>query len=167
MAAVCWVILITHRDSLALVPMAAVMMGAMMLPSAVPLVTDQAERPAGMVLVAAIYLAVWTVAGVALLLLGSVLPMATLPMALLAVAVAATYSLTPLQRGCRDRCLALCRGSKAPTRLALAYGLNCVGCSGGVMAALFVIGPMNPLWMLLATGVVALCKMPVRRVAIP
>ena len=167
MAAVCWVILITRLDSLAMVPTAAVMMGAMMLPSAVPLVGGQAERPAGMLLVAAIYLAMWTVAGVALLLLGSVLPTAILPVGLLAVAVAATYSLTPLQRGCRERCRALCRGSTSPMRLAVAYGFNCVGCSAGVMAALFVIGPMNPLWMLLATGVVALCKMPVRRVAIP
>lgn len=155
-------------ESLPLVPLAAVMTGAMMLPSAVALVAGQAERPLrAVMLVAAIYLAMWTVAGTGLLLVASVLPVATLPVTVAAVGVAAAYSLTPLQRWCRVRCLALCRESTTPMRLGLAYGLNCVGCSAGVMVALCVIGPMNPVWMLLATGVVALNKMPPRLVAIP
>ena len=154
MAATCWVVVLTQMSALALPAMAPVMMAAMMLPSTVPLVAARSSRPSVVVQALAVYLLFWSVAGIAAYQVATSLPAAGVPVAVIAVAAAALYGLTPLQRGCRDRCRALCFEPKPGARLGAEYALNCAGCNAGVMAALMVIGPMNPLWMLGATLIV-------------
>ena len=165
-AASCWAVVISQMSSMALIEMAPVMMAAMMLPSASPLVAGQAGRPADALWAIAVYLVIWAVIGIAAYAVAAMLPMASLPIAIAAVTAAVLYGLTPLQRACRARCAALCGAGKPGLRLGLEYAVNCVGCSAGVMFALLVVGPMNPLWMLLATAVVCFYKLPVSRLAL-
>jgi predicted metal-binding membrane protein len=136
------------------------MTAAMMLPSAVPAAGDVARlaRRNLTVLFVAGYLAVWTVYGLAaygLYRFLSSLDTSWLawdgrgPWVAGAVIVAAgIYELTPLKR----RSLRRCRSAGHPEsalRSGLAHGLDCVGCSGGLMAILFVLGVMSLLWMAL------------------
>jgi predicted metal-binding membrane protein len=136
------------------------MTAAMMLPSAVPAAGHVARlaRRSPTVLFAGGYLAVWTVYGLGaygLYRLLSSLDTGWLawgergPWAAGAVIVAAgIYELTPLKR----RSLRRCRRAAHPERplwSGLAHGLDCVGCSGGLMAVLFVLGAMSLFWMAL------------------
>jgi predicted metal-binding membrane protein len=136
------------------------MTAAMMLPSAVPAAGDVARlaRRNLTVLFVAGYLAVWTLYGLAaygLYRFLSSLDTSWLawdgrgPWVAGAVIVAAgIYELTPLKR----RSLRRCRSAGHPEsalRSGLAHGLDCVGCSGGLMAILFVLGVMSLLWMAL------------------
>jgi predicted metal-binding membrane protein len=64
------------------------------------------------------------------------------------IAAAGSYELTPLKR----RSLRRCRGARhpeSPLRSGLAHGVDCVTCSGGLMAVLFVLGVMSLFWMAL------------------
>ena len=136
------------------------MTAAMMLPSTLPAAGDVARlaRRNLTVLFVAGYLAVWTVYGLAaygLYRFLSSLDTSWLawdgrgPWVAGAVIVAAgIYELTPLKR----RSLRRCRSAGHPEsalRSGLAHGLDCVGCSGGLMAILFVLGVMSLLWMAL------------------
>lgn len=143
-------------------PMGAVMMVAMMLPSAAPLVVGQAGRPWAASAAIAIYVVAWSAIGVPALLFASMLPAAPIGLAVIVVLSAAAYGFTPLQRASRERCRALCAERLPALELGLNYCLGCIGCSAGVMVALLVVGPMNPLWMLLASVAVAAYKAPVR-----
>jgi predicted metal-binding membrane protein len=136
------------------------MTAAMMLPSAAP-AAEQIERLARRVptvLFAAGYLAIWTLYGlVAYGLFRLVTSFDTGwlawdergPYVAAAVIVSAgLYELTPLKR----RCLRRCRSARHPRnalRSGLAHGLDCVGCSGGLMAVPFVLGVMSLFWMAL------------------
>jgi predicted metal-binding membrane protein len=137
------------------------MTAAMMLPSAVPAAGHAARlaRRNSTVPFVAGYLAVWTVYGLAaygLYRFLSSLDTGWLawdergPWVAGAVIVAAgIYELTPVKR----RSLRRCRSARHPgsaLRSGLAHGLDCVGCSGGLMAVLFVLGVMSLLWMGLA-----------------
>jgi predicted metal-binding membrane protein len=133
------------------------MMAAMMLPSAAPAarhVARLARLPT--VLFTAGYLAVWTGYGLLAYLLFRLVSSLDLgwlawdrgaPYATGAVVVAAgIYELTPLKR----RSLRRCRSARHPGgafRSGLAHGLDCVGCSGALMAVLFVLGVMSLFWM--------------------
>jgi predicted metal-binding membrane protein len=134
------------------------MMAAMMLPSAAPAARHVARlaRRLPTVLFTAGYLAVWTGYGLlayVLFRLVSSLDLGWLgwdrggPYAVGAVVVAAgIYELTPLKR----RSLRRCRSARHPGsafRSGLAHGLDCVGCSGALMAVLFVLGVMSLFWM--------------------
>jgi predicted metal-binding membrane protein len=136
------------------------MTAAMMLPSAVPAaghVAGLARRNPAVLFVAG-YLAVWSVYGLAawgLYRLLSSLDTRWLawngsgPRVAGAVIVAAgLYELTPLKRRSLRRCRSA-RHPDSPLRSGLAHGLDCVGCSGGLMAVLFVLGMMSFLWMAL------------------
>lgn len=142
------------------------MMPAMMLPSAVPFLVGYARHSSGeghvvgMAILVTVYALLWTVLGAAAWLVFPMLPTPTVAIAGAVVAAAIAYGFTPLQRACRERCQAMSHERRSPIRLALEYGINCVGCSAGVMAALFAVGPMNPLWMLLAAGAVIAYKWP-------
>jgi predicted metal-binding membrane protein len=136
------------------------MTAAMMLPSAVPAAAQvaRAARRNLTILFGAGYLAVWTVYGLAaygLYRLLSSIDTGWLAWdvrgAWVAGAVivgAGLYELTPVKR----RSLRRCRGARhpeRPLRSGLAHGLDCVTCSGGLMAVLFVLGVMSLFWMAL------------------
>lgn len=134
------------------------MMAAMMLPSTAPAARHVARlaRRAPTLLFAAGYLAVWTGYG---LLAYSVFRLVTSldlgwlawsrggPYAAGAVVVAAgLYELTPSKRLSLRRCRSAPHGGTA-FRSGLAHGLDCVGCSGALMAVLLVLGAMSLFWM--------------------
>jgi predicted metal-binding membrane protein len=134
------------------------MMAAMMLPSTAPAARHVARlaRRLPTVLFTAGYLAVWTGYGLLAYVLFRFVSSLDLgglawdrggPYAVGAVVVAAgIYELTPLKR----RSLRRCRSARHPGsafRSGLAHGLDCVGCSGALMAVLFVLGVMSLFWM--------------------
>ena len=59
---------------------------------------------------------------------------------------AGLYELTPLKQLSLRRCRSA-QPSVTPLRTGLVHGLDCVGCSGGLMATLFVLGVMSIFWM--------------------
>ena len=134
------------------------MMAAMMLPSAAHAARHVARLTRRMptLLFAAGYLAVWTGYGVlayGLFRLVTSLDIGWLawdrggPYAAGAVILAAgLYELTPLKRLSLRRCRGASHGGNA-FRSGIAHGLDCVGCSGALMAVLFVLGAMSLVWM--------------------
>ena len=141
------------------------MMAAMMLPSAAPAAVRVARlaRRAPTVLFAAGYLFVWTGFGVAAYALYRLVtafdtgwlawdkggPYLTGGLVL----AAGIYELTPLKRHCLDRCRNPSPNGDA-LRSGLAYGRDCVGCSGGLMVVLFALGVMSLVWMVVVAGVI-------------
>ncbi len=154
------------------------MMAAMMLPSLAPALPAQVPAAAPFV---AGYLLVWTSAGAAAYAL--IEAVRAFETAFLAwdeggryvaggvIAAAALYELTPL----KDACLRRCRAQRAVVRpgrpladalqIGARHGSACIGCCWALMAALFALGAMSPVWMALVTGVVAAERLlPWRRV---
>jgi len=145
----------------------SVMMAAMMLPSAAPMVLLAARTPGGShartALFALGYLAVWTVfsAG-ATALQGGLQALRLLTdsglvhqdAAGVVLIAAGVYQWTPL----KGRCLEHCRsplsfllhhwrpGYAGALRVGLAHGAYCLGCCWVLMLLLFVSGVMNLLW---------------------
>jgi predicted metal-binding membrane protein len=116
------------------------MMAAMMLPGAAPAVSRSAQasgRLRAVPLFIGLYLAVWTVVGVAVYALyrphGSVAAGAV-------VIAAGVYELTPLKRRFRRRC-------RESVRSGFEFGLYCVGSSIGLMLVLVVLSVMSIAWM--------------------
>jgi predicted metal-binding membrane protein len=147
-----------------------VMMAAMMLPSAVPFVSgfvrsgprDWPVAAAGLVVA---YLAVWAVFGVVAYFALNGMPATWMGQRVVvgaAIVVAGLYALTPLQRSCVARCRAMCHiEPRRPAPAAgLEYGINCVGCSLGVMVVLLVVGMSSIVWMLAAAALVFIYKVP-------
>ena len=161
----------------------AVMMAAMMLPSALPMIvtfvqlSERAGAPArGHGFVAA-YLLVWfafSVAAVAaqwaLQAMDWVDPMivsTSATLSALLLLVAGVYQFSPLKR----ICLAKCRtpvgflmgewraGTSGGFVMGLRHGLFCVGCCWALMALLFVGGVMNLAWIAALSIAVAIEKM--------
>jgi len=62
------------------------------------------------------------------------------------IVAAGLYELTPVKRLSLCRCRSVPHGGNA-FRSGLAHGLDCVGCSGALMAVLFVLGAMSLVWM--------------------
>src|SRR6266566_3837145 len=134
------------------------MTAAMMLPSAAPSARREARlaRLLPTVFFVAGYLAAWTVYGLmayAVFRLVSSLDIGWLawnesgPYVAGAVVVAAgIYELTPLKQLSLHRCRSAHDGGSA-LRGGLAHGLDCIGCSGGLMVVLFVLGVMSLFWM--------------------
>ncbi len=153
----------------------ALMMVAMMLPSAAPMILFYARfaRRSGMRGAAAAtavfvlsYIAIWTLFSALAALLQAALVAAGAASAMelalgdrrvagLLLGLAGLYQLTPLKRSC----LASCRspldflmrqwrpGPAGALRLGLAHGLFCLGCCWALMALLFVGGVMNLAWI--------------------
>jgi predicted metal-binding membrane protein len=116
------------------------MMGATMLPGAVPAVARRARshHPALAVpLFVGSYLAVWTLVGLAVYALYR--PHGTATAAALTIAVG-LYELTPLKRHFRRRC-------RESVRTGFQFGLSCVGSSIGLMLTLLALGAMSVTWM--------------------
>ena len=133
----------------------AVMMPAMMVPGALPLV---AVRGAPALFG---YLLVWTVFSAAaafaqwdLMRSGALTAEMSLRSAALAAVVVAAvgvYQLTPLKRAFLSRCRAQCAAWRTAPRSrgwaavadGMRYGVSCAGCCWALMALLFVVGVMN------------------------
>jgi len=141
------------------------MTAAMMLPSAAPAAARVARlaRRFPTLLFVAGYLAVWTFYGLAAYGVFRLLTSfdtgwlawdAGGPYVAGCVLVAVgLYELTPL----KQLSLRRCRSPEQPTSAlgsGLGHGVDCVGCSGGLMIALFVVGAMSLLWMALVAAVI-------------
>ena len=150
-----------------------VMMAAMMLPSALPVVLEfarTAERRRGWPLatgvLAATYLGVWLLFGVAgyaiYTALGMPWPNQTM-VAGLALALAGVYSISPIKRASQARCRELCalhgplpfNLMRSAAVVGARYGLSCLGCSAALMVAMVLIG-MASVWWAVILGVVVL-----------
>jgi predicted metal-binding membrane protein len=168
---------------LAVGAMWAVMMAAMMLPSALPMVStfvrlgtgqDGRARARGFV---GAYVLVWvafSVAAVAaqwaLQAAGWVDPMivsTSAPLNGVLLLIAGAYQFSPLKRVCLARCrspLAFLLGEWRPGGrgafvMGLRHGLFCVGCCWALMALLFVGGVMNLAWVAALSVAVAIEKL--------
>lgn len=160
-----------------------VMMAAMMLPGALPMVLlfgrVVAARPhpalrVGLFVLA--YLALWSGFGLAATLLQQTLERAAWlsPMAMRAVpwlgglllVAAGVYQWTPLKRACLRQCqppfsFLLCYPLATygdAWRLGLAHGVYCLGCCALLMGLLFALGVMNLLAVVALTAWIALEK---------
>jgi predicted metal-binding membrane protein len=134
-------------------PAMAAMMAAMMLPGALPAIVRSARaHPGGRGLFSAprfavSYLIVWFAAGLAIF---AVYEPPAGRRAVVVVAAAVLYELTPFARACRRRC-------RAELRSGLRFGGWCVGSSLGLMAAFVALDPMS-LPLMCAAGAVALIQ---------
>jgi predicted metal-binding membrane protein len=165
----------------------AVMMVAMMLPSAAPMILlhariDRAVSPARRLmhtlLFVLAYLFVWSAfsAGAALaqallIDLGLVssfsLALGDRAAAAALLAGAALYQLSPVKAACLNQCRSPIHfvmqfwspGIRGTLRLGLVHGLFCVGCCWVLMLLLFVAGVMNLAWIALLAAIVVAEKM--------
>jgi predicted metal-binding membrane protein len=171
----------TARDALAYVAAWAVMMAAMMLPSALPMIglfaaTQRRAAPAAVQALAvagfaAIYLALWAATGVPLYF-ASVELMAVAPGTLAAMTAgvllaAGLFQLSPLKQVCLRHCrspLGFLMGHwHAGWRGGLALGWThacyCLGCCWALMVVLAVAGAMGLPWVLVIACIVAAEKL--------
>jgi predicted metal-binding membrane protein len=160
----------------------AVMMVAMMLPSAAPMILlhariDRAVSPARRLmhtlLFALAYLLVWAAFSAAAALVQALLidlglvSSVNLALGHRAAAAAllvgaALYQLSPVKTACLDQCRSPIHfvmqfwspGIRGTLRLGLVHGLFCVGCCWGLMLLLFVAGVMNLAWIALLAAIV-------------
>jgi predicted metal-binding membrane protein len=135
------------------------MTAAMMLPTAVPHVA----RLARALPFAAGYLAVWTVFGLAAY--GLYRLVSSFDTGWLAwdeagpyvtgglVVAAGLYELTPLKQRSLRRCRTAHQDGGA-FGSGLRHGLDCVGCSGGLMVVLFAVGVMSLFWMVVVAAAI-------------
>jgi predicted metal-binding membrane protein len=157
-----------------------VMVAAMMLPSAVPLLRlfasvagGQARRGRLLACFAAGYLAVWAVFGWAALAFDDIvhrtahaLPWLTARPWLVGAAtlgLAGAFQFSSL----KDRCLTACRhpaayllrhyrrGPGAAFRLGWGHGLYCLGCCWALMLVMFAVGITDLRWMAVLAGLMA------------
>jgi len=161
----------------------AIMMVAMMVPSAAPMILLHARidkapsaraRSVHSLLFALAYLFVWAsfsavaaVAQAALVESGAVsaasLSLGSRTLAAGLLVIAAAYELTAIKQSCLERCqsplLFMMRyyrtGAAGALRLGLVHGLYCLGCCWALMLLLFVGGVMNLAWVALL-GIVVL-----------
>ena len=161
----------------------AVMMGAMMLPSALPMIltfTDLATRSGegarGRSFVAA-YLLVWFAFSVAATLLqwafqamgwvNSMIVSRSAALTGLLLVVAGLYQFSPLKKVCLSHCrtplgflLGEWRaGERGAFVMGLRHGLLCVGCCWALMMLLFAGGVMNLAWIAAVSLAVAVEKL--------
>ena len=154
-----------------------VMMAAMMLPSATPLVFEFAREAEGRrgwqvatALLGLTYLGVWLAFGVVSYALYTAVGMPWPNQGLLggaALIVAGLYALTPIKRATEANCRELCAlHGPLPFNLlrgavvaGARYGLSCLGCSVGLMLAMVLIGTSNLPWMIVLAAVVSIYKL--------
>jgi predicted metal-binding membrane protein len=150
-AALCWIVAIRQMNGMDMgvattlgsfsffIAAWAAMMAAMMLPGALPAALRNARERghfAAAPLFAASYLAVWMLFGLAVYAVYQ--PHGTAVAGALTIA-AGLYELTPFKRGSRQRCRVNSSG--------VAFGLNCVGSSSGLMLLFVAVGAMSLTWM--------------------
>lgn len=139
------------------------MMAAMMLPSAAPAAQRVARMALPSVLFAVGYLAVWAAFGLAAY--GVFRLVESFDAGWVAwdeggpylagglLVAAGIYEWTPIKRLGLHRCRSPEPEPQA-LRAGLRYGLDCVGCSGGLMVALFALGVMSLTWMAVVAAVI-------------
>jgi predicted metal-binding membrane protein len=164
----------------------AVMMAAMMLPSATPLVFEFARNAEGRrgwqaatALLGVTYLGIWLAFGVVGYALYNAVRMPWPNQGLLggaALVIAGLYALTPVKHASEARCRELCAlHGPLPFNLVRSavvagarYGLSCLGCSAGLMVAMVLIafgngpeaiGMSNLVWMIVLTAVISTYKL--------
>jgi predicted metal-binding membrane protein len=170
-------------DALVFLSAWGVMMAAMMLPSAMPMIAlysairrnTAATGSTGVstAVFALIYLILWTAVGLPVYLASAAIAgvpglQDVLPYALAVVLVAAgVYQFTPLKRAC----LRVCRnplsflwarsrtGSRGTATLAVEHAAYCIGCCWGLMVVLVAAGAMALNWVLLIAVIVLLEKL--------
>jgi predicted metal-binding membrane protein len=169
-AVVCWVALLTMGDEM---PMGAglwlgawtIMMAAMMLPSASPLVLLYARRSTTVnsALLTTGYVLVWAAIGLVAYEVDMRLPDPGTVVVGAVLIAAGLYQLTPLKTACLKRCrnpldflvTRWRRGSMGALRLGVEHGAYCVGCCWALMAVLVIAGAMSLIWVLAIALVVA------------
>ena len=140
-----------------------VMMVAMMLPSTAPFVLlyRRGATATATALLAAGYLAVWGVVGIAAWALHEVAMDVPVPVVL---AAAGLYQLTPAKHACLRRCrtpanFLVERWRANAFVLGADHGRWCLGCCWALMAVLVVAGMMGIVWVAAIAGVVAVEKL--------
>ena len=164
---IAWVIVVLGPDGMGMglavfVAAWTIMMAAMMLPSAAPLVLLYGRGASARApwMLGAGYLAVWAVAGIPAYAAHELLPMTVSPFAL---AAAGVYQLTPVKASCLKRCrtpadFLVQRWGRGPFRIGLEHGAWCLGCCWALMAVLVLVGMMGLVWVVGLTAVVAMEK---------
>ena len=149
------------------------MMAAMMLPSAIPVVLEFARTaekrrgwPVATGVLAVTYLGVWLLFGVVCYAIYAAVGMPWPNQAVVvgvALALAGVYSVSPVKRASQARCRELCAlhgplpfnlmqsASVAGAR----YGLGCLGCRAALMVAMVLLG-MSSRWWPVILGIVVL-----------
>ncbi len=158
-----------------LVVMWAVMMTAMMLPSAAPMILlyatiarrrrTQGNTVAGAGVFALGYVAVWAAFSLtattlqwgldAAALLSPAMATTSVVTAGIVLVVAGVYQWTPLKQACLRQCQSplsfilgnWCEGAHGALTMGLRHGLFCLGCCWMLMLVLFVGGVMNLFWI--------------------
>jgi predicted metal-binding membrane protein len=188
-AGVAWAAVVAQSGSIAAVEMApglgpieifattwVVMMAALMLPSAIPVILEFARTVEGRMrwqlaigVLVVTYISVWLAFGVACYVIYMAVGMPWPNQALLAgltLAFAGLYSVSPIKRASQARCRELCALHAAlpfgllrsAAVVGVRYGLSCVGCSAGLMVAMVMIGMSSLLWALILGVVVLIYK---------
>ena len=153
-----------------------VMIAAMMLPSAIPVVLEfarTAERRKGWQVatgvLAATYLGVWLIFGVACYAIYTAarMPWPNQAVAVgLALALAGVYSVSPIKRASQARCRELCalhgplpfNLMRSAAMAGARYGLSCLGCSAALMVAMVLLGMSSLGWAVILAVVVLVYK---------
>ena len=171
LAAVCWVVAVQAMKGMdmgvvtqigsfsSFFPLWVVMMGAMMLPGAVPAIvryTRATARLGAVPMFIGSYLMVWALVGI--MVFAVYRPHGT-AVAGAAVVAAGLYELTPLKR-CLRRC---CRERISS---GFTFGAYCVGCTIGLMLIMVVLGVMSVFWMVVIALVIVGQKLLPSRVGI-
>jgi len=168
-------------DGAAYVAAWAVMMTAMMLPSALPMITLYAatQRNAGSTALKAIrvgmfalmYLGLWALTGIpiyfASVVLGAVSSAALAYVVAGVLVLAGLFQLSPLKQVCLRHCRTPLgflfghwrEGWQGGLAMGRAHALYCLGCCWALMVVLVVGGAMGLLWVLLIAAVVAAEKL--------
>jgi predicted metal-binding membrane protein len=154
-----------------------VMMAAMMLPSATPLVFEFARRAEGRrgwqaatALLGVTYLGLWLAFGVASYALYHAVGMPWPNQGLIGggtLVIAGLYALTPVKRASEARCRELCalhgplpfNLMRSAVVVGARYGLSCLGCSAGLMLAMVLIGMSSLIWMTVLAVIVLAYKL--------
>jgi predicted metal-binding membrane protein len=154
-----------------------VMMAAMMLPSALPVVLEFARTAEGRRrwqiatgVLAATYLGVWLVFGVVCYAIYTAvgMPWPNQPVVVgLSLILAGVYSVSPIKRASQARCRELCalhgplpfNLMRSAVVVGVRYGVSCLGCSGALMVAMVLLGMSSLGWGVILGIVVLLYKL--------
>lgn len=145
-----------------------VMMIAMMLPSAAPMVVLHARGASAFdtTLLVSGYLMIWAAAGIPAYIGSQFMPMAWAPLVL---GGAGIYQFTPAKQACLSKCrtpvdFMMQHWGRSAFRLGVEHGLWCLGCCWTLMAVLVLVGMMGMGWVVGLTIAVALEKVTSRGV---
>lgn len=148
----------------------AVMMTAMMLPSALPLVLAYRRmdrRGTGALLLGSGYIVTWVCVGLAAYWLDRALPEPSAVAIGAFLLLAGVYQLSPVKDACLRRCrspidflVTRWRGGRlGALRLGAAHGAYCIGCCWALMAVLVVAASMELVWVAVIALAVAAEKL--------